>query len=763
VQAQLAGLLAHEHAPLALAQQASGVTAPAPLFTSLLNYRHTPRAGDGPQRAGAGLDGTEVLLSRDRTNYPLLVSVDDSGAGFGLVVDAVTPADPGLVCALVHTAAAGLIAALEQAPDTPLWQVPVLDEAQRWQLLAGWNDTAAPVPGTPLVELLAAQVARTPDAVAVACGDEVVSYARLEGRANRLARVLAAWGAGPETVVAVVMERSADLVVALLAVLKAGAAYLPVDPGYPAERITFMLADAAPVCVLTTAELAASLPLPDGTPVLAAGEASSAGELAAAGAGGLSDRQQAGLLRPEHPAYVIYTSGSTGLPKGLIMPARALMNLMNWHLAASRKEAGKRIAQFTTISFDVATQEIFSALLSGNTLLMLSEDVQRDLGKITSWLGRERINELYAPAPILDIACEIAVEQDDPLAGLENVYQAGEALLPGKHMRAFFSSHPGARLHNHYGPAETHVVTGWTLPLDVATWTSEVPIGGPVANTRVFVLDHWLSPVPAGVRGELYVAGVQLARGYLGRAGLTGERFVACPFGPAGERMYRTGDLARWTPDGVLVFAGRADDQVKVRGFRIEPGEVGAVLAGCPGVAQAVVIARQDVPGDIRLAAYLVPDPDAAEAGQDGLAVAAREYATARLPQYMVPAAVVVLDALPLTSNGKVDRKALPAPDFAAGAASGRGPATAHEETLCGLFAEVLGLDRVGPEDSFFDLGGHSLLAVRLMNQIRLVLGVDIPLRVILEAPTAAELANQLSNLKKARPALRPRSRELEF
>ena len=751
LQDQLASLLAHEHAPLSLAQEASGVPAPAPLFTALFNYRHgTPQHQD---QHGGALAGIHVLDATDRTNYPLVVSVDDRGDGFAVSAEAVAPAVPDQVCALLVTALDGLITALEQAPATPLHQVAVLEPAQRAQLLAGWNDAASPVSEATVPELVAARAAACPDAVAVVCGGVHISYGELDGRAARLARVLAGRGAGPESVVAVVMDRGAELVMVLLAVLKTGAAYLPVDPGYPAGRVAFMVADAAPVLVVATAAGAAVLPGPVlaagavlavDEPVLAAGVAGRAGDLP----GGTG---RAGVLRPGHLAYVIYTSGSTGAPKGVGVPHRGVVSLLGVLAGRFGLGAGDVWSWFHSFAFDFSVWEVWGALVSGGRLVVVPGEVSRSPAEFAGLLARQRVSVLsqtpLAFYPLVQAQAGAGGAGRGP--GLRLVVSGGEA-LEVRRLQPWFARHGGGGpvVVNMYGITETtvHVTCQLLDERSAAGLAGGSPIGRAIAGLRVFVLDGWLGPVPAGVAGEMYVAGAGLARGYLGRAGLSAERFVACPFGVAGERMYRTGDLARWTPDGVLVFAGRADEQVKIRGFRIEPGEVEAVLAACPGVARAVVTVREEVPGDRRLAAYLVP---AAGEGQDPgpdlgvLAQAAREHAAARLPEYMVPAAIVVLDALPLTPNGKADRKALPAPDYAA-AGTGRAPATLHEEILCGIFADVLGLERVGPEDDFFALGGHSLLAIRLVSRVRAVLAAELAVRALFQAPTPAGLAVRL-------------------
>ncbi|OIJ84585.1 hypothetical protein BIV24_30750 [Streptomyces colonosanans] len=533
---------------------------------------------------------------------------------------------------------------------------------------------------------------------------------------------------------------------ALLAVVKTGAAYLPVDPEYPAERIAYMLGDADPVCVLGSAQTLERVPEQwTGCAV----------DLATLSFDGYADRElsageRGGVLLPEHPVYVMYTSGSTGHPKGVVFPAGAMVNLLAWHGQVMPGGAGSRTGQFAALSFDAAAHEMFSALWSGKALVVPPDEVRRSAVELVRWLDRWGVGELFAPMPMVESVAEASAELDLALPQLRDVAQAGEALAVRGVVRDFFERVPGRRLHNYYGPTETHVATALSLAGDVCKWPAWPSIGRPVANSRVYVLDERLRPVPVGVAGELYLAGAQMARGYLNRPGLTAERFVADPFGAPGERMYRTGDLARWCAEGTVEFLGRADFQVKVRGFRVELGEVEATIATHPLVSQVAVVAREDRPGGKRLVAYVVPRAASALDGGD-----LRRSVGERLPDFMVPAAVVMLDALPVTTNGKLDRRALPAPDYAAVSAF-RAPCSEPERALCEIFAEVLGVERVGIDDSFFDLGGHSLLATRVISRIRTVLNVELPLRTLFESPNVATLAEQLEAARKSeRPALR--------
>nr|WP_231134579.1 non-ribosomal peptide synthetase [Motilibacter deserti] len=615
---------------------------------------------------------------------------------------------------LVH-----LLAALADAdPDTLVGDLDALPPDERDLVVRGWNDTARPVPATTLPELFAAQAARTPTALAlVPDGGRALTYVELDERASRLATVLRAHGAGPGRVVAVALDRSVDLVVSLYAAHKAGAAYLPLDPDHPADRLAFMLEDAAPVCVVCDEATAGRLPA--GMATVRADDAAAKPSEDAAGS-------PAG---PDDPAYVIYTSGSTGRPKGVVVPHRGIVNRLLWMQDAYRLGPDDRVVQKTPAGFDVSVWEFFWPLLAGATLVLARPGGHRDPAYLADLFVRARVTTAHFVPSMLQAFL------DEPSAAatcgsLRRVVCSGEA-LPEAAVRRFHTTLPGVELHNLYGPTEASVdVTAWACRPEAPA--GPVPIGRPVWNTRTYVLDQRGRPVPVGAVGELYLAGVQVADGYLNRPDLTAERFLPDPFVP-GERMYRTGDLARWRFDGALDYLGRNDDQVKIRGQRIELGEIESVLQAHPCVSAAAVVAREDRPGDRYLAAYVVPagDVDVPEL---------RKHLARSLPDAMVPSAFVTLDALPVTVNGKLDRKALPQPvrDQSNGADV---PRTPMQEILCGLFADVLGLERVGPDDGFFELGGHSLLAAQLAARVRAVLGRDVPLGSVFAAPTPRGLA----------------------
>jgi amino acid adenylation domain-containing protein len=561
-------------------------------------------------------------------------------------------------------------------------------------------------------ELFSHWAGSAPDAIAVEHGRTRLSYRELDGRANQLARYLIDRGVGPDVPVAVAMARSAGLAVAALAIMKAGGAYLPIDPAYPPGRKQFILSDTRPALALV--DDPAQLP---GT-----GQA----VLADLDLTGYPATAPLVALRPEHLCYVIYTSGSTGTPKGVAVTHAGLAGLAR-RFRDFVPGPGARVLQLASIGFDGSVWEIGMATLTGGTLVI------GDPGDLLAGTPASDITHVTVTPALL---AALPATAFPPRATIITASEAATDTLA----RTWAATHT---LVNSYGPTETTVcATGARLAPD-----RPVTIGSPVPATTVYLLDADLRPVPAGVAGELYIAGSSLARGYLGRPGLTAARFVASPFGGPGRRLYRTGDLARLAADGSLVFLGRGDGQVKVRGFRIEPGEVESALARLPGVGQAVVIAREDRPGDKRLVGYVVPD------GPVDLPAVRAALAEA-LPEYMVPSALVTIAAVPVTVNGKLDRAALPAP----GPAAGPGPASAREEIICGLFAGVLGLPRVGAGDDFFELGGHSLLAAQLANRLRAVLGAPAGIRAVFEAPTPRALAARLSERSAGEQLQRPAS-----
>jgi nonribosomal peptide synthetase DhbF len=614
----------------------------------------------------------------------------------------------------------GLLDAATATPDQPLSRLELLTTAERESLLAYGNDGRnGPEPAT-LTDLFEAQVRATPAASALE-SDQHLTYAQLNTQANRLARLLLARGAGPERIVALAVPRSAAMIVALLAVVKTGASYLPLDTEYPPERIGFMIQDADPVCVLTTASASSALPVEE--PVLVLDDVLD--QLAAAPDTDLTDADRATPLHPAHPAYVVYTSGSTGRPKGVQVSHAAISTLVRNQLDELQVRPDSRVLQFASLSFDAATGEIFRALLAGATLIV-SPQVSAGPQALDRLVREARATHSLVPPAVL------ATMPPGSLAGLQTLTVGGEACPP-----ALAGWATGRRMLNGYGPTESTIAATYYQLNATDSVRGSIPIGQAVAGTRLYILDESLQPVPVGIPGELYLAGTGLARGYLNRPGLTAERFVACPFGPPGARMYRTGDRARWNPDRQVEFLGRTDEQVQVRGLRIEPGEIEAALARHRAVAQVAVVGREQAPS---IVAYVVP-ADGIEADRAGL----RRHVASLLPSHMVPSAVVLLSALPLTPNGKLDRRALPVPSATAATAqvSERAPHPGTEQVLAGAFARTLQLEQVGVEDSFFELGGHSLTAMTLIARIKAELGVDVPVRALFETPSVAELASR--------------------
>ncbi len=727
---RLSGLLAHEHAPLALAQRCSGVSPGAPLFSALLNYRHN----NG--EAVALPEGVSLLSAEERTNYPFVLSVEDGGDSLGLTAQVTETVDAQRVCDYMVQALSSLAQALEQAPETPVCSLAVVPETERELLLHGWNRTERDYPlDQTLAALFEQQVHRTPDATALVSGAESLSYAQLNARANRLAHALIARGVGPDSRVAVCAERGLNMVTALFGILKAGGAYVPLDPAYPGERLQYILQDADPVLLLADAAGRAALGEP-ATPQLA---------LEAALPETLSAENPAPRAQASHLAYVIYTSGSTGKPKGAMNEHRGVVNRLVWMQEAYGLTAADTVLQKTPFGFDVSVWEFFWPLMVGARLVMAKPEGHKDPDYLSRAIEQYGVTTLHFVPSMLQSF--LADGQAATRCGqVVRVMCSGEA-LPAALVAEFYRRLPQAELHNLYGPTEAAVdVTAWHCSREAERVS--VPIGRPIANTRIYLLDERGQPVPLGAVGELYIGGVQVARGYLHRPELTAERFLADPFAPGG-RMYRTGDVARYLANGDIEYLGRNDQQVKIRGFRIECGEIEAALATHPAVREAVVDARA-VGDDKRLVAWVVPAADVAE---ETLAGALRQHVSAALPDYMVPSAWVVVAALPLSPNGKLDRRALPEPQGAQSQAAYEVPQGEHETLLAAIWRELLNVERVGRHDNFFELGGHSLLAVRLTNRLQ-QMEWQLPLQVLFANPTLLALAQQLRRTDEALPPI---------
>ncbi|KUI44087.1 non-ribosomal peptide synthetase [Mycobacterium sp. GA-1199] len=720
--------LEHEHLAL---NEIHRLTGHDQLFDTLFVYENYP-----VDTAALEADHELAILEfvgREYNHYPLTVQAIP-GDELGLRVEYDTDVFDAQDIQILVDRLKRLLVTMAADPQRPLSSVDFLASGEHARLDEIGNRavlTQPAVRGSSILDVFAARATETPNAVALVCGDQSWTYRELELAANRLAHLLAGRGAGPGQSVALFFNRSAEAVVAILAVLKTGAAYLPIDPALPSARVEFIVGDAAPLAVVTTADLAARLAEHD-LLVVDVNDPAVADQPSTAPS----------APEPDDVAYVIYTSGTTGNPKGVAVTHRNVTQL----LASPNVDlppAGVW-AQCHTLAFDVSVWEIFGALLRGGRVVVLPEEVTRAPESFQGVLTSEKVDVLT------ETPSAVSVLSPETLGSVALV-AVGEACPP-----EVVDRWAGDRLMiNAYGPTESTMCVAISAPLTPGT--EAVPIGSPVAGAALFVLDNWMRPVPQGVVGELYVAGGGVACGYVRRLGLTASRFVACPFGAPGTRMYRTGDLVYWRADGQLVYLGRADEQVKIRGYRIELGEVQAALAALEGVEQAAVIARKDRPGDKRLVGYVTGTADP---------VAIRAALTERLPAYMVPTAVVVLEALPLTVNGKLDTRALPAPEYS-DTNRYRAPATLTEEILTGIYAQVLGVEHLGVDDSFFDLGGDSLSAMRLIGAVNASLGASLSVRTLFEAPTIAQLAPRIgvdgTGLEPLAPVKRPAVVPLSF
>ncbi|MEU9609888.1 amino acid adenylation domain-containing protein, partial [Streptomyces sp. NPDC048057] len=728
LQDENAALMPYEHVGLARLQAlaTAGTSASASggsdLFDTLLVFENYPLDEAGLERATGHLS-LSYVAGEDPAHYPISIAAIP-GERLEFQVDYQPQVFDAAQIERIFTRLLKVLEAIGRDAQLPVAAIDVLCGDER-EVLARWAGTAPAAAPATVVELFESAAAAWPGRTALVAPagvsslpsaaadggagpvrEATLTYRELNERANRLARLLVDRGVGPDSTVALALPRTADLVVGLLAVLKSGAAYLPVDTDYPADRIAYMVEDARPALGLVTA---ATVGTTAGTESVVLDDPAVLAALERLSGTDLTDAERARPLTPYDPAYVIYTSGSTGRPKGVVVEHRSLVNLCRAHrddLFGAEHGDVLKVALTTSISFDTSWDQLLG-LLGGHQVHLIDEDRRRDPAALVEYVAAHGVDVVDLTPTFARHVLDRGLLRD-PERRPSVVSLGGEALP--ETLWSELRGLSGVAVYNCYGPTEA-TVTSVVSRLDVA----ERPvIGTPVAGGRVRVLDAALRQVPPGVAGELYVAGGGLARGYLGRRDLTSQRFVADPYGPAGSRMYRTGDLVRWSEQGQLEFLGRTDDQVKIRGFRVEPGEVESVLTAHPLVAQAAVTVHEPAPGDRRLVAYVVPSGRTLDVG------AVRAAAVASLPEYMVPAALVALDALPLTANGKLDRRALPAPDYgAARSTSGRAARSEVERVLCAVFAEVLGVPQVGIDDSFFDLGGDSIVSIQLVSRAR--------------------------------------------
>ncbi|MEG4226173.1 amino acid adenylation domain-containing protein [Microcoleus sp. N9_B2] len=762
LQNQWNALQEYSNVPLAKTQEWSEISRSSALFESLLVVEKC-QFNSALQSLGGDWKNREFQLL-EQTSFPLTVY------GYGgdelllkIAGDRQRFDENALTRMLGHLQT--LLESIAANPQQKISKLSMLTAAEISQLQQ-WNQTQANYPQDKCVhQLFEAQVERSPDAIAAVfphnCRQQL-TYRELNSRSNQLAHYLQQLGVGPDVLVAICMERSLEIAIAVLGILKTGAAYVPIDPAYPKERLTFMLADTKTPVILTQSHVVSGLPEHQARTVCLDANWQ---EIA-----NYSTENPASTVSPDNLTYTIYTSGSTGKPKGVLLPHRALVNLIAWQLQNSTLEDAAKTLQFASLSFDVSFQEMFCTWCAGGTLVFITEEMRRDARSLLQLIDTEKIQRLFLPFIALQHLAEAADSYQLVPKSLREVVTAGEQLQVNRYITSFFQQLENCTLHNQYGPSESHVVTAYTLSGPPENWPALPAIGRPIPNTEIYLLHQNGEPVPIGVPGELHIGGICLARGYLNRPDLTAERFIPNPLNDfrlpildfrleedaqkteiaesqevsnyAQHLLYKTGDLARYLPDGNIEYIGRIDGQVKIRGFRIELGEIETALAKHPAIKQAVVLAREDTPGDKRLVAYLAVNP------QEQLTIAdLRVQLQGQLPDYMVPAVFVTVEAMPKTPSGKIDRRALPPPDsqrqeLSQGYAAPQGEL---EKVLAGIWSKLLKLDRVGIHDNFFEIGGNSLMTLQIAVQVRALLEKDLPVVKLFQHPTIAQLANYLN------------------
>lgn len=697
----------------------------SPLVQVMFNFEPTiPQMAEMP-----GLSASLMDYDNKSAKFDLTLFARDHGTEiFGTLehnVDLFTSETIERMAGHLLTLLSGIVA----NPDQPISGLPLLTRHERYQMLEEWNATEAACPQLCAHQIFEAQVHHAPNRTALIFENQELTYAQLNARANQLAHYLSSLGARPGKFVGIFMERSVEMIVAVLGVLKSGAACIPLDSVYPKERLTFMLEDSgAPVVVAQQAQ-AATLPVSGARLVCLDSEWQAISKE--------PENAPQVAVTPEDWMYVIYTSGSTGRPKGVVVPHRVLVNLVAWHQSSLRQS--QRTLQFASLNFDVSFQEIFSTFISGGVLVVPPEPLRLDLQALGQYIQQHPVERFHLPPVVLQKLAEEFTNHPEKFSAMREFVAGGEQLQITPAMVKFFRQLKDCRLYNHYGPSETHVMTSFPLPEQVDNWPALPPLGRPISNTELYLLDNYLQPVPIGVPGELYISGTCVVHGYLKRPALTAERFLPNPFSnKPGSRMYKTGDLVRYRPDGNVEFLGRNDFQVKIRGMRVELGEIEVELKRHPGVRDVAVVMHKDAQ-ESRLIAYVV-----FHAGQTVSSKELRDFLHERLPDHMVPAVFVSLEAFPLTPSGKIDRRALPEPGRPESTRGYVAPRTELEEVLAIIFSEVLQVERIGIFDDFFELGGHSLLATQISSRIREALHVELPVRRIFESPAIDGLARAM-------------------